>query len=53
LGSPAIKEAGIRIEKMPGETVKKGEPLLTMYATTENRLLAGKGFLDIDKLFTF
>ncbi|MGI5897860.1 MAG: thymidine phosphorylase [Candidatus Dojkabacteria bacterium] len=53
LGNPKIKDAGIRINKMPGESVKKGEVLMTLYAATENRLAGGKGLLDIDKLFTF
>jgi len=53
LGNPKIKEAGITIEKMPGEEVKKGEKLLTIYATTEGRLQNGKGMLDIDKIYTF
>ncbi len=53
LGNPKIKEAGIQIHKMPGEEVKKGEKLLTIYATTEGRLSNGKGMMDIDKLFTF
>ncbi|MHC1716991.1 MAG: thymidine phosphorylase [Candidatus Dojkabacteria bacterium] len=53
LGNPKIKEAGIYINKMPGDKVKKGEKLLTIYATTESRLLKGTGFLDIDKIFKF
>ncbi len=53
LGNPKIKEAGIYINKMPGEQVKKGEKLLTIYATTDSRLQKGTGFLDIDKIFKF
>lgn len=53
LGNPKIKEAGVYIHKMPGESVKKGDKLITLYATTENRLKNGKGLLDIDKLYTF
>jgi AMP phosphorylase len=53
LGNPKIKEAGIYINKMPGEKVKKGEKLLTIYATTDSRLQKGSGFLNIDKIFKF
>jgi len=53
LGNPKIKEAGIYINKMPGEKVKKGEKLLTIYATTDSRLQKGTGFLNIDKIFKF
>ncbi len=53
LGNPKIKEAGIYINKMPGESFKKGEKLLTIYATTESRLQKAVGFLEIDKIFKF
>ena len=53
LGNPKIKEAGIRVYKMPGETVKKGDVLLKIHATTDGRLESGKAHLDIDKIFTF
>lgn len=53
LGNPKIKEAGIRIYKMPGESVKKGDVLLKIHATTSGRLESGKAYLDIDKIFTF
>ena len=53
LGNPKIKEAGLYVHKMPGESVKKKDKLITIYATTENRLNNGKGVLDIDKLYTF
>ncbi len=53
LGNPKIKEAGIYIHKMPGESVKKGDKLITLYATTESRLNNGKSILNIDKLYSF
>lgn len=51
LGNPKVKEAGIYIHKMPGDTVKKGDKLITMYAMTENRLSNGKGMFDIEKMY--
>jgi AMP phosphorylase len=53
LGNPKIKEAGLYVHKMPGEEVKKGDKLITIYATTEGRLNNGKGVLSIDKLYDF
>jgi AMP phosphorylase len=53
LGNPKIKEAGIYVYKTTDEEVKKGDKLLTIYATTESRLESGRGLLDIDKLYTF
>ncbi len=53
LGNPKVKAAGIRVHKMPGESVKKGEALLTIYAQTENRLSNGKRMFNIDKLYRF
>jgi AMP phosphorylase len=53
LGNPKIKEAGIYVHKTTNDEVKKGEKLLTIYATTESRLGSAKGLLDIDKLYTF
>jgi AMP phosphorylase len=53
LGSPKIKEAGMYMHKVQGEKVSKGDPLLTLYATTEPRLNRAKAALDIDKLYTF
>ena len=37
-GSPADHGAGLTLHKKPGETVRKGEPLLTIYAEKEWRL---------------
>lgn len=53
LGCPKIKEAGMRVHKLPGESVKKGDKLITIYAKTDGRLENGKGYLNIDKLFKF
>jgi AMP phosphorylase len=53
LGNPKIKEAGMRMHKVQGEEVRKGDPLLTLYATTEARLASAKDLLDVDKLYTF
>lgn len=53
LGNPKIKEAGIYVHKMPGEEVKKGDKLLTIYATTESRLANGRSMFNIDKLYRF
>jgi AMP phosphorylase len=53
LGNPKIKEAGMYMHKVQGDEVSKGEPLLTLYATTEARLGGAKEILNIDKLYTF
>ncbi len=53
LGNPKIKEAGMYMHKVQGEKVEKGDPLITIYATTEARLSNAKGILNIDKLYTF
>jgi AMP phosphorylase len=41
LGAPFIKEAGIYFEKLVGENIKAGEPFLTLYATSDERLELG------------
>lgn len=51
LGNPRIKEAGMYIEKMPGEAVKKGDVLFTMYATSADRLENGKKAVDLKKMY--
>lgn len=38
LGSPDIKEAGVYLDKTVGEQVKQGEKILTLYATSAERL---------------
>ncbi len=53
LGNPKIKEAGMHMHKVPGDQVSKGEPLITLYATTESRMGGAKELLNIDKLYTF
>jgi len=53
LGTPAIKEAGIYIEKMPGDEVKEGEVLMTLYATTQDRMDAGVSAVDLQALYEF
>jgi AMP phosphorylase len=53
LGNPKIKEAGMYMHKVQGDEVSKGDPLITLYATTEGRLAGAKEMLDIDKLYTF
>lgn len=42
LGAPFIKEAGIYLNKKPGEKVKKGETLLTLYSQNVFRLELAK-----------
>lgn len=51
LGNPRIKEAGLYIHKMPGESVKKGEVLFTMYATADDRLENGKKAVNLEKMY--
>ena len=51
LGTPKIREAGIYIEKMPGQSVKKGETLMTLYATTQDRMEDGVKAVNVKKLY--
>ena len=51
LGTPKIKEAGIYMEKMVGDKVKKGDLLMTLYATTQDRLEDGINAVDLKELF--
>ncbi|MGI6423451.1 MAG: thymidine phosphorylase [Candidatus Dojkabacteria bacterium] len=51
LGTPKIKDAGIYLEKMPGESIKKGEVLMTLFATTQDRLDDGIKAVDLSKLY--
>lgn len=53
LGNPKIKEAGMYMHKVQEDKVSKGDPLLTLYATTEARMGSAKEVLNIDKLYTF
>jgi len=51
LGTPKIKEAGIYFNKMVGDKVQKGDTLMTLYATTKDRMEDGINAIDFDKLF--
>ena len=53
LGTPETESAGIYIEKMPGDKVKKGDLLMTLYATTADRLEEGVKLIDIKKIYDF
>ena len=53
VGNPKIKEAGIYVHKMPKEKFVKGDILLTVYATSEERLENGKTAIHMDELFGF
>ena len=50
LGTPIVKEAGIQMHKMPGENIKHGDLLMTLYARSDERLEAGKRMLDLEDL---
>jgi AMP phosphorylase len=51
LGNPTIKEAGIRLWKIQGEDYKAGDLLLTLYATSEDRLNNAKELVDLSSLY--
>jgi thymidine phosphorylase len=51
LGTPGIKEAGIYFEKMPGDKVEKGDTLMTLYATSQDRMEEGIKSIDLEKLY--
>jgi len=53
LGTPSIKEAGIYIEKMPGDEVKEGDVLMTLYATSQDRMDAGISAVNQEALYEF
>ncbi|MCK9368992.1 thymidine phosphorylase [Candidatus Dojkabacteria bacterium] len=53
LGTPNIKGAGLYIHKMPGDEVKKGDLLFTMYSVSQGRLDHAKGAIDLSLLYTF
>lgn len=53
LGTPGIKEAGIYIEKMPGDEVTEGDTLMTLYATSQDRMDAGVSAVDLEALYEF
>ena len=51
LGNPKIKEAGMYVNKMPGENVAKGDVLLTLYATSDDRLDNGIKAVNLEKMY--
>ena len=51
LGNPIIKEAGIRVWKMPGDNYEVGDTLLTLYATSEDRMKNAKELVDLSTLY--
>lgn len=50
LGNPFIKEAGMYFYKRPGDIITKGEKILTLYATSAERLEKGKDAVDIEAM---
>lgn len=50
LGNPFIKEAGLYFYKRPGDVVTKGEKVLTLYATSAERLEKGKEALNCEAM---
>lgn len=52
LGNPRIKEAGLYFHKKSGENVKKGDRLVTLYATTDSRMDLGKKVFGEVDVFT-
>ncbi len=53
LGCPALKTAGIYVHKMAGDSVKRGDILMTLYATSLERLESAKKAVSIDTLYTY
>ncbi len=51
LGTPFIKEAGIYLEKVRGDQVREGDVLMTLYATSPDRLELGKKALDRGRMW--
>jgi thymidine phosphorylase len=51
LGTPTLKEAGIYVHKMVGDTVASGEVLVTLYTTSQARLESGKKEIDLAALY--
>lgn len=51
LGNPQIKEAGLYFEKTAGEKIEKGDTVLTLYASSPERLEAGKAAFEYDEMF--
>ncbi len=53
LGNPRIKEAGMYFHIRPNQVVKKGDLLVTLYATTDTRLDLGKNVINQDLIFSW
>jgi AMP phosphorylase len=53
LGTPNIKKAGMYFHKFVGDSVSKGDVILTLYSTTHTRLKEGKEVFDEEKLFKY
>ncbi len=51
LGAPVLKEAGLYVHKMVGDSVKKGDVLMTLYTTSKPRLESGKKEVDVSSLY--
>jgi AMP phosphorylase len=51
LGNPFINQAGMYIHKRPGDKIKVGDKVVTLYATSSERLEMGKHALDCQRLF--
>lgn len=53
LGNPRIKEAGMYFHKTVGDKVSKGEPLVTLYSTTDSRMQLAQKVVEDVSIFTF
>ncbi|MBN1331732.1 thymidine phosphorylase [Candidatus Dojkabacteria bacterium] len=51
LGNPRIKESGLYVHMQPGQQVKSGDLLATLYAASDIRLELGKKVIDQNKVF--
>ena len=51
LGNPTIKQAGIYLHRLVGETVEKGDTLFTIYATSQARLKYALDALKKNKIY--
>ncbi len=52
LGNPRIKEAGVYFHHINGDEVKKGEKLVTIYATSDSRMNLGKKVWESEDVIT-
>jgi thymidine phosphorylase len=53
LGTPFVKQSGMYFSKSVGETVRKGEVLVTIYAQSMERLELGRQAMHLDRLFVY